>query len=119
MADTDQNISPAPDSGVQDTGARDSGVQDNGLQLAASVNGDESAAHASCSEVVWIFGEISPPTHIPPVDTAGGRQLGDDADHVLAASVTSETPSNLDHALDQLTTTTDLFDVPVFDFHSP
>jgi len=118
MADTDQNASSAADSGVQDTGARDNGVQDNDLQLAASVNGDQSATPASYSEVVWVFGEISPPTHISPVHVAGGHQLGDDADHVLAATVTSETPSNLDHALDQLTTATDLFDVPVFDFHS-
>jgi len=123
MADTDQNASPAPDSGVQDTGAhdhggQDNGVQDNGFQLAASVNGDESGAPASCSEVVWVFGEISPPSHFSPVNAPGTHQLGDGADLVLAATVTSEMPGNLDHALDQLTTATDLFDVPVLDFHS-
>lgn len=118
MADTDQNSSPTPDSGVQDTGARDNGVQDNGLQLADFVNGDESAVPALCSEVGWIFGEISLSTHTSSIDTAGGNQLGDDAGHLLAATVASATPSNLDHALDQLTTATDLFDVPVFDFHS-
>jgi hypothetical protein len=118
MADTDQNALPAPDSGAQDTGAGDNGAQDNGLQLAGSINADQSAAPTSCSDVVWVVSAISPPTDISPVDRAGADQLGDDADHILAATATSETPGNLDHALDQLTTATDLFDVPVFDFHS-
>jgi hypothetical protein len=41
------------------------------------------------------------------------------ADLLLAATVSSEVPPNLEHALDQLTTATDLFDVPVLDYLTP
>ena len=42
-----------------------------------------------------------------------------DGDHFLAVAISTEVPPNLDHALDQLTTATDLFDVPVLDYHTP
>ncbi len=45
--------------------------------------------------------------------------LGLDADNDILAAVTAVTPDTLlsiEHALDQLTTTTDLFDIPVVDF---
>jgi len=113
MADTDQNASLAPDSGWQDAGA-----QENGIQIAVSVNGDESGAPASFSETVWIFGETLPANQISRIDTAAAHQPGDGGDLALAAMVAAEPPGNLDHALDQLTTATDLFDVPVLDFHS-
>jgi hypothetical protein len=113
MADTDQNASLAPDSGSQDTGAHE-----NGIQIAVTVNGDESGAAASFSETVWIFGETLPAGHISPIDTGGAHQLGDGGDLALAAMAAAEPPGNLDHALDQLTTATDLFDVPVLDIHS-
>ena len=113
MADTDQNASLAPDNGGQESGA-----QENGVQIAVPVNGDESGASASFSETVWIFGETLPASQISPIDTAGAHQLGDGGDLALAAMVAIEVPGNLDHALDQLTIATDLFDVPVLDFHS-
>ena len=112
MADTDQNDSLDSANGWQDTGARE-----NGIQIAVSANGD-SGAPASFSETVWIFGETLPASQISPIDTVGAHQLGDGGDLALAAMVAVEAPSNLDHALDQLTTATDLFDVPVLDFHS-
>ena len=93
-------------------------AQGNGAHVATSVNGDESGAPASSSEVVCLLGESLPPGHISSVDTAGGHQFGDGADLVLAATVAPEAPANLDHALDQLTTVIDLFDVPVLDFHN-
>ena len=45
----------------------------------------------------------------------GDQQIADD---VLAAvaSVTPDTLTSIEHALDQLTSTTDLFDVPPLDF---
>jgi hypothetical protein len=113
MADTDQNASLAPDNGGQESGA-----QENGAQIAVPVNGDESVAPASFSETVWIFGETLPASQISPIDTVGAHQLGGGGDLALAAMVAVEAPCNLDHALDQLTTATDLFDVPVLDFHS-
>ncbi len=113
MADTDQNASLAPDNGGQESGA-----QENGVQIAVPVNGDEIGASASISETVWIFGETLPASQISPIDTAGAHQLGDGGDLALAAMVAVEVPGNLDHALDQLTIATDLFDVPVLDFHS-
>jgi hypothetical protein len=113
MADTGQNASLDPDNGLQDTGP-----QENGVQIAVSVNGDESGAPASFGETVWIFGETLPASQISPIATVGAHQLGDGGDLALAAMVAVEAPGNLDHALDQLTTATDLFDVPVLDFHS-
>jgi hypothetical protein len=113
MADTDQNVSLGPDATWQGAGA-----QENGNQIAVSVNGDESGAPASFTEAVWIFGETLPASQISPVDTAGAHQFGDGGDLALAAVVAVEAPGNLDHALDQLTTATDLFDVPVLDFHN-
>lgn len=118
MADTDQNASLPPDNGWQDTGA-----QENDIQIVVSVNGDESSAPASISESVWIFGDTLSDSQTSPIDTAGAHQLGDGGDLGLgdlglAAMVSVEAPGNLDHALDQLTTATDLFDVPVLDFHS-
>ncbi|MGO8975395.1 MAG: hypothetical protein ACLQNV_17950 [Steroidobacteraceae bacterium] len=97
MAENDQAPSPALD-----------------YAEAQAVDGN---APVSFSEVVWVFGEILPQCNILPVDTAAIHHVGD-SDHLLAATVSSEAPVNLDHALDQLTTTTDLFDVPVLDFHS-
>jgi hypothetical protein len=114
MANTDHNASIAPNNGGQDTGA-----QENGIQIGVSVNGDDSGTPASFSETAWFFeGETVPASHISPMDSAEAHQLGDGANLALAAMVAAEAPANLDHALDQLTTATDLFDVPVFDFHS-
>jgi hypothetical protein len=118
MADPSQTASLASDNGAQDMSVQDTDAQGNAGQVTTSVNGDESGAPASSSEVVWLLGEISPPDHISSLDTAGVQQFGDGADLVLAATVAPEAPANLDHALDQLTTVTDLFDVPVLDFHN-
>jgi hypothetical protein len=117
MADPSQTTSLASDNGAQDMSVQDTDAQGNGAHVAASVNGDESGAPASSSEVVCLLGESSPPV-ISSVDTAGAHQFGDGADLVLAATVAPEAPANLDHALDQLTTVIDLFDVPVLDFHN-
>jgi hypothetical protein len=104
MADTDQAASTAADSGVDGSG-----------EVAAHENGG-SAAPVSYSEVVWAFGDILSPSNILPVEIAT-IPVGN-GDLLLATTVSSEAPGNLDHALDQLTTTIDLFDVPVLDFHS-
>lgn len=100
MAETDQAPSAAPDAGGQAT---------------ADVSGVESYA-PTANEVVWIVGQVSTPTDALPADDAG-MYLPGDTDQISAATV-SEIPANLDHALDQLTTGTDLFHLPVLDFHS-
>jgi hypothetical protein len=51
-------------------------------------------------------------------DSAGtGDLLGDDDLLGALTSMPSVAVSNIDHTLDQLTTSTDLFDVPALDFH--
>lgn len=97
MADTDPVSTPI---GHDDTQAAPSGAEGTTLE------------HQS--EVVWILGDTLP-------DNAQAGDAGDlpaDSHLVLDASVFSEAPANLDHALHQLTTATDLFDVPVLDFDS-
>jgi hypothetical protein len=64
------------------------------------------------SEVVWILGDTV--TDHPAADAAD-MHLPADGHLALDASL-SDAPANLDHALHQLTTATDLFDVPVLDF---
>jgi hypothetical protein len=106
MAETDQTPPSSSD--------------DDGAQAAAQGTGAEGAAAAPYSEVVWIFGEISPSD--TAADAATGPQSLGDGDLLLAATVSvqvpAEVPANLDQALDQLTTGTDLFDIPVLDLHS-
>ena len=99
----DQACPPEPDNGESETATYGDGAQ--------------TGAPASCSDVIWAVGEILPEAGIDPRDTGGMHQLGD-GELLLAATVSSEAPVNLDHALDQLTTATDLFDVPALDFHS-
>jgi hypothetical protein len=101
MAESDETPSPAPEAEAQ---------------AAADVNVGESVVQAAY-DVVWVFGQFLPPPDVLPPGAAGFHPLGD-ADHLLAAVVSPEAPANLDHALDQLTTGTDLFDLPAFDFHS-
>ena len=113
MADIDQNPSLA----AADT-SPDMSAQQNGTEIPVSVSGDESGAPTSFSDTVWIFGEVSQAGQILPIDTLGTHQHGDGSDLSLSAAMAVEAPANLDHALDQLTTATDLFDVPALDFHS-
>jgi hypothetical protein len=101
MAENDEAPSPAHEASVQN---------------APDANGVENAVPAAY-DVVCALDQASSPTDVPPAGPAGIQPLGD-ADHLLAATVSPEAPANLDHALDQLTTGTDLFDLPVFDFHS-
>jgi hypothetical protein len=73
----------------------------------------EGGASGPQGEAVWIFGDVLP-DNAPAGDAAEMHLPGDS--HLLLTA--SEVPANLDHALHQLTTATDLFDVPVLDFDS-
>jgi hypothetical protein len=95
----DQTPSPTPEA-LPDSAAE-----------AVSPEGSEAPV-----ETVWILGDSKPGGGELHVEAAEVHQPLD-ADHFLAVS--SEVPPNLDHALDQLTTATDLFDVPVLDYHVP
>jgi hypothetical protein len=95
MADTDQVPAPI---GHDDTQAAPSGT--------------EGTTMGHQSEVVWILGDTLPNN----AGDAAEMHLPGDSHLVLDASAFSEAPANLDHALHQLTTATDLFDVPVLDF---
>ena len=107
MAETDQ---PPPSSG------NDGDAQ--GAAYAANGTGVDGAPPVSDSEVVWILGEASPGEPAPDGSTGsiGGGDLLLAA--IVPVQVPVELPANLDQALDQLTTGTDLFDLPVFDLHS-
>lgn len=76
------------------------------------------AASATPTETVWIIGDLQPDSAEWTSDAAQGHHPLM-ADLLLAATVSSEVPPNLEHALDQLTTATDLFDVPVLDYLTP
>jgi hypothetical protein len=81
----------------------------------APADGAESGAAGTQSEGVWVFGDVLPASSVPP-GGATEMYLPGDSYLLLTNPVFSEAPGNLDHALDQLTTVTDLFDVPVIDF---
>ena len=99
MADTNQVSAPI---GHDDTQAAPSGAESTTLEPQ--------------SEVVWILGDTLP--NNAQAEDAAEMHLPGDSHLVLDASVFSEAPANLDHALHQLTVATDLFDVPVLDFDS-
>jgi hypothetical protein len=79
-------------------------------------SGAESGALGPQSEVVWILGDTLSDNVL--ARDAAELHLPGDSHLALDASIFSEAPANLDHALHQLTTATDLFDVPVLDFDS-
>jgi hypothetical protein len=97
MADTDQVLGPIGHDSTQ-----------------AAPSGAESTPSESHSEVVWVLADTLPNN----AQADAEMHLPADSHLVLDASVFSEAPANLDHALHQLTTATDLFDVPVLDFDS-
>jgi hypothetical protein len=70
------------------------------------------------AETVWVFGDSRPGGGELHMDAVEFHPLVD-VDHFLAVTISTEVPPNLDHALDQLTTATNLFDVPVLDYHTP
>jgi len=84
---------------------------------AEAIVSEGSAQHAE-TETVWVLAELKPADGELPMDAVEVHQPLD-GDHFLAVTVSTEVPTNLDHALDQLTTATDLFDVPVLDYHTP
>jgi hypothetical protein len=105
MADTDMadtNQVPAP-TGHDDT-------QHDDTQAASSGAESTTLGH----QAAWILGDTLP-NNAEAGDSAE-MHLPADSHLVLDASVFSEAPANLDHALHQLTTATDLFDLPVLDF---
>jgi hypothetical protein len=61
------------------------------------------------------------PDTVPLADSVFDAAADLAPDDALLGVVTTylETPSNIDHALDQLTTSTDLFDVPALNFDGP
>jgi hypothetical protein len=75
--------------------------------------GSSDAASGTQTEAVWILGDVLS-NNASAGDTAA-MHLAGDSHFFLNASVV-DAPINLDHALHQLTTATDLFDVPVLDF---
>ncbi len=85
----------------------------NSLAEAFPSEGSEPLA-----ETVWVLGDSKPAGGELPMDAVEVHQPLD-GDHFLAVAISTEVPPNLDHALDQLTTATDLFDVPVLDYHTP
>jgi hypothetical protein len=101
MTDTDQ-ATPAVDQ-------NDSQAAQSGAEASSAVH--SSSGHLSDSD--WILGDTI--SNHAPTDTAEAH-LPADSHLVLDAATFSDAPANLDHALHQLTTATDLFDVPVLDF---
>jgi hypothetical protein len=77
-----------------------------------------SEGSESHAEPVWVLGDVTPVGGDTPMDVVDTHQPLD-GDHFLAFAIATDVPLNLDHALDQLTTATDLFDVPVLDYHTP
>jgi hypothetical protein len=98
MADSDQVSAPIPHDDTQ-----------------AAPSDTDSTALGHQPEATWILGDTLP-TNDAQAGDAAEMHLPGDSHLVLDASVFSEAPANLDHALHQLTTVTDLFDVPVLDF---
>jgi len=82
----------------------------------AAPSGAEPTTLGHQAEVVWILGDTL--AENAQAGDAAEMHLPADSHFVLDASAFSEAPANLDHALHQLTTATDLFDVPVLDFDS-
>src|ERR1700733_4936089 len=90
MADTDQVSAPIGHDDAQ-----------------AAPSGAESTTLGPHSEVVWILGDTLPNAK---AGDAAEMHLPGDSHLVLDALAFSEAPANLDQALHQLTTATDLFD---------
>jgi hypothetical protein len=82
---------------------------------AEALPSESSESHA---EPVWVLGDAKPIGGDTPTDVVETHQPLD-GDHFLAFAISTDVPLNLDHALDQLTTATDLFEVPVLDYHTP
>jgi hypothetical protein len=110
MAGTNQTPASSVDSGDVQS------VDNSDVQDVIHGNGADSVAPASYTEAVWVFGETLPPGDSVQEGSMDAQSLSN-GDTLLATAVSVDTPTNLDHALDQLTTVTDLFDLPVFDFH--
>jgi hypothetical protein len=105
---------PMADADMADTNQVSAPIGHDDTQAAPS--GAESTTLGPQSEVVWILGDTLP--NNAQAGDAAEMHLPGDSHLVLDASVFSEAPANLDHALHQLTVATDLFDVPVLDFDS-
>jgi hypothetical protein len=69
------------------------------------------------SEAIHALDDIVSSGHMLSGDSSE-MHLPGDGYLVFADPIISEPTGTLDHALHQLTTATDLFDVPVIDFHS-
>jgi hypothetical protein len=96
MADTDAvSVSSSDDDAGDVTGA---------TQIGASIQ----------SEIAWTVGDTLPQAHVTYVEVA--ELPGDSYLSVTHEGLTES--SGMDFALHQLTTATDLFDVPVIDFDS-
>jgi hypothetical protein len=95
MADADQTI--------------DSAGHPDDAQSAPS--GAETSSLVSQGEVVWILGDT-----VSNQESAADAHIPTSIESDLSAAVFPEAPANMDHALHQLTTVTDLFEVPVLDF---
>lgn len=83
-----------------------------------------AADHAAGTEHVdaaWITAEALPNDTLPNGDVvipqATDADLPGDQYLLATSTISHEALGSVDHALHQLTTATDLFDVPVIDFH--
>ena len=82
----------------------------------AARSGAGGGSMGSQGEVVWILGDTV--SNHGSTGNAAEMHLPADGYLALGAAAFADAPANLDHALHQLTTATDLFDVPVLDFDS-
>lgn len=85
----------------------------------ASISADDGN-QAAVTAMLTIETDIVPlaDSNLAGAESAGsGDPLGDNDLLGAVTSMPSDAMSNVDHTLDQLTTSTDLFDVPALDFH--
>jgi hypothetical protein len=101
---------PAKD-GLQNQAAHDeTPPSDSGASIAGSSFGDDHLANVVADNDLL--------SAIMPVSSDSVHSVGDD----ILATATAGSGDGLDsigHTLDHLTSATNLFDVPPFDFHSP
>jgi hypothetical protein len=102
----------------KERGPGDEGSRDHG---GGSTTGDTVAADDNENQAADVAKLITAVVPLEDGKVIGSAETGDlqGDDDLLGAlsSVPSIAVSNIDHTLDQLTTSTDLFDVPALDFY--
>jgi hypothetical protein len=98
----------------------DEGSSDHGGGLTASdamAAADNENQAADVAKLITAIDPLDDGKAIGAESAETGDLPGDDDLLGALASMPSITVSNIDHTLDQLTTSTDLFDVPALDFY--